>query len=120
MQWLFINCGSQDPDHTSLIKTNPNQTGTGFQDHKISKMFNISLLLFLLFAVANAVDVLELQADNFELILNGYKYIAVLFYDNSETGQNYKNAWLSAALRIHTLPPDCEISQVKIFNHMVF
>ena len=83
-------------------------------------MFKISLLLFLLFAVENAVDVLELQADNFELILNGYKYIAVLFYDNSETGQNYKNAWLSAALRIHTLPPDCEIAQVKLFNHMVF
>lgn len=60
-----------------------------------------------------ARDVLELQGTNLELTLTSYKYLAILFYDDSDLGRNYINNWRLAAQDLQELPKDCEISQVR-------
>jgi hypothetical protein len=60
-----------------------------------------------------AKSVFELEGSNFELTLTTYKYLAVLFYDNSELSRQYRENWTTAADEIASLPPDCEIAEVQ-------
>jgi hypothetical protein len=62
---------------------------------------------------AAAKSVLELEGSNFELTMTTYKYLAVLFHDNSELSRNYRENWTNAADEIANLPPDCEIAEVR-------
>jgi hypothetical protein len=63
---------------------------------------------------AAARSVLELEGSNFELTMTTYKYLAVLFYDNSELSRKYRKNWATAADEIANLPPDCEIAEVQV------
>jgi hypothetical protein len=66
-----------------------------------------------------ARDVLELQGTNFELTLTTYKYLAVLFYDESPAGSSYRKNWMLAGEEIGRLPLDSEMAQVRpllLFN----
>jgi hypothetical protein len=62
---------------------------------------------------AAAKSVLELEGSNFELTMTTYKYLAVLFYDNSELSRKYRENWTNVADEIENLPPDCEIAEVR-------
>eukprot|EP01038_Epipyxis_sp_PR26KG_P004202 gene4202-5975_t len=59
--------------------------------------------------------VLQMQGDNFELALTSYKYIAILFYDNSELGssmvENLENA--VEDIPFSALPKDTEIAMIS-------
>ena len=57
-------------------------------------------------------DVLELQGVNFELALSSYKYVAILFYDNSPQGKALERSWMRAAEDLDSLDSDCEIAKV--------
>lgn len=59
-------------------------------------------------------EVIELQSTNFELTVTTYKYIAILFYDESSQGQKLMQSWLDGGLAIKgNLPTDCEMSKVS-------
>lgn len=62
----------------------------------------------------SARDVLELQGTNLELTLTSYKYLAVLFYDDSDLGRDYMNNWRLAAQDLKYLPKESEIAQVRV------
>ena len=73
------------------------------------------LLIFILFAalsVVPAMDVLELHGSSLELELTTHKYIAVLFYDDSDLSKAYHHTWVRAANEIDDFPADCEIAKV--------
>jgi hypothetical protein len=70
------------------------------------------IVLYMMVCTA-AKSVLELEGSNFELTLTTYKYLAVLFYDNSELSKKYRENWATAADEIANLPPDCEIAEVQ-------
>lgn len=65
---------------------------------------------------AVAREVLQLQGTNFELTLTTYKYLAVLFYDESELGRKYRDLWTYAAEDVSQLPPDSGIAEVCYTN----
>jgi len=74
------------------------------------------LLLFLVLVVclcaqSDARKVTELHGTNFELTLTTFKYIAILFYDDTSAGRNMKNNWMLAAGDVD-LPEDCDMAQV--------
>lgn len=50
--------------------------------------------------ITYAKQVLELQGVNFELAITSYKYVAVLFYDKSQRGQNLLKSWMNASLNL--------------------
>jgi hypothetical protein len=76
------------------------------------------MLLLLVASVALALtaakEVLELQGINFELALTSYKYLAVLFYDETDFGMNLENNWSLAAESISGLPQDGEMAKVSM------
>eukprot|EP01039_Chlorochromonas_danica_P001573 gene1573-1718_t len=73
----------------------------------------LACLLLVLCCISNARIVLELESTNFELTLTAYKYIAILFYDESLQGKRLEKAWIDAAtlLKEEDLPEDCEIAK---------
>lgn len=80
----------------------------------------ISLLVCVLLAVLSIVpakDVLELHGSSFELELVSHKYIAVLFYNDSDLSKAYHSNWVRAASEIDELPADCEIAKVGHERH---
>lgn len=87
-------------------------------------MYHIVTLWLLVAAclvyAAQAREVTELHGANFELTLTSYKYIAILFYDDSNAGRNMKNSWMVAANDV-VLPDDCDMAQVcptfQAFDH---
>lgn len=87
----------------------------------IKKMTSSSLLLILLALILyctillQARPVLELGSSNFELTITAYKYLAVLFYDQSEQSKLLEEQWLKAAKLIgDSLPADCELAKVSL------
>ena len=76
------------------------------------------LCLFALCATTFARQVLELQGVNFELALTSYKYAAILFYDESQTGQKLKREWLKAAESIGSSSSSSSGSGVSSENDM--
>lgn len=77
------------------------------------------VLTALQFKCASGRDVLELQGTNLELTLTSYKYLAILFYDESDLGRNYVNNWRLAAQDLKYLPKECEIAQVRVSYQFV-
>jgi hypothetical protein len=73
---------------------------------------HVTLHLLAALLVAAVSEVLELQGTNFELTLTTYKYLAVLFYDDSPTGRKHRDNWAIAAENIGRLPVDCAMAQV--------
>lgn len=76
-------------------------------------------LLFLLFVdficfvkLIESRKVLEIQGENFELAITSYKYIAILFYDQSDKGINLYDLWINTANELENWNPDCEIAMV--------
>lgn len=73
-----------------------------------------------LYCAAQAREVTELHGANFELTLTSYKYIAILFYDDTNAGRNMKNSWMMAAHEV-VLSEDCDMAQVcLIFIYPTF
>lgn len=70
------------------------------------------LLLVCCVALVSAKELLQLQGDNFELALTTYKYLAVLFVDDSRVAVNVRREWIRAAELITDLPEDAEIALV--------
>jgi hypothetical protein len=77
-------------------------------------MMLLLLLVSIALALTSAKEVLELQGINFELALTSYKYLAVLFYDETDFGMNLENNWSLAAEGIEGLPQDGEMAKVSI------
>ena len=73
-------------------------------------VFNCALLLF---SFASCREVQELQGTNFELALTSYKYLAILFYDDSDVGRNLENNWMLAGQGVADLPHECEMAKVR-------
>lgn len=64
-------------------------------------------------------EVLTLEGTNFELTITAYRYLAVLFYDDSEKGEKLLEQWKTAAsLLDDDFPDDCEIGMVRLTNHI--
>jgi hypothetical protein len=76
----------------------------------ISTLF-VSFLLLL--TSSHGKRILQLQGDNFELALTSYKYIAILFYDDSRAGNSIRREWLEASNLATELPSDSEMAMVK-------
>ena len=76
----------------------------------------IAVLLIAQTALVCARDVIELQGINFELAITSYKYIAILFYDDSVKSKEMEKQWLISAMKIDNLPKDCEVGKVDIEN----
>lgn len=72
----------------------------------------LAVVAIIAVGIASAKEVLELQGTNFELTLTTYKYLAVLFYDDSDLGRKLRDNWAYAAEDIAKLPPDSEIAEV--------
>jgi hypothetical protein len=79
----------------------------------------VALLVWTAVAMVAAREVLELQGTNLELTLTTYKYLAVLFYDNSPASRTYRSNWALAAEDIGRLPVDCEIAQVTFSSFFI-
>lgn len=77
-------------------------------------MLQLLLVLGFVCSVVVGREVTELHGANFELALTSYKYIAILFYDNTNAGRNMKNNWMLAAEDLVNFPVDCEIAQVHL------
>lgn len=74
---------------------------------------SLFIVLFSSFTLlVTAREVLELQAVNFELALTSYKYVAILFYDNSDYGKKLEQEWLKAAAALDNLHSDGEVAKV--------
>ncbi len=74
------------------------------------------LIVIAIFALCVGKDLLQLQGDNFELALTSYKYIAILFYDDSKAGQSIRRQWSHAAQLLGKLPSDSEIAMVCVYS----
>lgn len=62
-------------------------------------------------------EVLTLEGTNFELTITAYRYLAVLFYDDSEKGERLLEQWKTAAsLLDDDFPDDCEIGMVRLHD----
>jgi len=70
-----------------------------------------------LVCVTQAREVTELHGTNFELTLTSFKYIAILFYDDTNAGRNMKNNWMLAADDV-LLPDDCDMAQVWLIFYL--
>jgi hypothetical protein len=70
------------------------------------------LLALILLASSFGKELLQLQGDNFELALTSYKYIAILFYDDSRTGNSIRREWVEASNLATNLPSDSEMAMV--------
>ena len=70
-------------------------------------------ILYALFTVCLARDVIRLEAVNFELALTSYPYVAILFYDNSESSKELIENWESAAQLLGTSNFDGELAKVS-------
>lgn len=80
-------------------------------------MFASLLLLITLLNASFGRELLELQGDNFELALTSYKYIAILFYDDSRAGNSIRREWVQASHLANDLPPDSEMAMVTLFTY---
>ncbi|KAJ1430041.1 hypothetical protein B484DRAFT_449113 [Ochromonadaceae sp. CCMP2298] len=76
-------------------------------------MMLLLLVACIALALTAAKEVLELQGINFELALTSYKYLAVLFYDETDFGMNLENNWSLAAESIAGLPQDGEMAKIS-------
>lgn len=63
-----------------------------------------------------------LEGTNFELTITAYRYLAVLFYDDSPKGQQIQQMWKKTATILkNSLPDDCEIGMVNtLLTHNIF
>ena len=77
------------------------------------------LVMACLACVTQAREVTELHGTNFELTLTSFKYIAILFYDDTNAGRNMKNNWMLAADDV-VLPDDCDMAQVQLVRFLPF
>lgn len=71
-----------------------------------------SIVIAALFSSSFAKEVLKLQNVNFELAVSSYKYIAILFYDDSKESTKLTNSWLEAAKSVNGLDVDSEIAMI--------
>lgn len=76
--------------------------------------FIVSCCVILLTTIVRAKQVLELQGVNFELAITSYKYVAVLFYDDSARGASLHNAWMKASEALDDLDADSELATVSL------
>lgn len=79
---------------------------------------NIYSFAYLLWQIAammqvNSIEVVELQGVNFELSLTSYRYLAILFFDDSSSSRDLEDMWTAASDKIQTLPHECEMAKVK-------
>lgn len=81
----------------------------------ICSILLIWLFLSILTWNAFARKLTELHGANFELALSSYRYLAVLFYDDSAKGASLQNQWEDGANLIEFLPDEAEIAQARIF-----
>jgi hypothetical protein len=66
-------------------------------------------------------SVVELQSLNFELTVTSYQYLAILFYDSSDSGLQQKASWVESVSLIDSICDDCEIAMVNIlYLHISF
>lgn len=76
-------------------------------------MLQLFLVLAAFLVLAYGKDVLEIQGLNFELAVSSHRYLAVLFYDESPTGQSLLQQWQAAAQSITDMPADSELAQIS-------
>lgn len=76
----------------------------------------VVVTLFLLFcATIVARDILELESTNLELTITAYRYLAILFYDESPQGETLLKVWNETAHRIpEDLPDNSELGKVRV------
>lgn len=77
-------------------------------------IYSFAYLLWQSAMLVNAIEVVELQGVNFELSLTSYRYLAILFYDDSNTSRDLEDMWTAASDKIQTLPHECEMAKVKL------
>jgi hypothetical protein len=79
-------------------------------------MHGVVVTLLLLFCTTIvARDILELESTNLELTITTYRYLAILFYDESPQGETLLKVWNETALRIpDELPDNSEIGKVRV------
>jgi hypothetical protein len=77
--------------------------------------FFVTLTLLGLLRQACGKEVVELYGTNFELALSTYKYVAVLFFDDSKEGQRMRNEWATACASIDLgdMPEDSEMASIS-------
>ena len=79
-----------------------------------SRVFQTLIVILTYITLCLCHEVVELQSTNFELTLTAYKYIAILFYDDSAKGQQMVSTWDQGGLAMsETLPQDCEMAKVR-------
>ena len=72
----------------------------------------LSLLLCSCLIYINGIDLLHLEASNFDLVLASSKYAAVLFYDKSATGVDLIKNWENASILINELHDDATMAKI--------
>ena len=75
--------------------------------------YSFAYLLWQTAMLVNSIEVVELQGVNFELSLTSYRYLAILFYDDSNPSRDLEDMWTAASDKIQTLPHECEMAKVK-------
>ena len=71
------------------------------------------LLLLLLLQNVDCMQVIEFHASNFELALNTYRYLVVLFHDESVIQNGLLDKWNIAAESLPDDILDCAMAQVS-------
>lgn len=72
----------------------------------IMKVFLWLFVLSTFSVVAKAVELNEVESENFELTLTNNQYVVMLFYDDSPIGQRIKTNWEAAAGLLHVRRDD--------------
>lgn len=75
--------------------------------------FALVIIHACLLQITLSVEVLELQGIKFELALSSHRYLAVLFYDNSEQGKELQSSWTEQAESLESIPEYAALAKVR-------